>query len=163
VLVDLDQDAVPELVLPTAISGYEGGAEPIAVVPVVYRCSAGTCAVATKEFPEFLTQERNRRVAAFQAGRRGGSASAASVAACFVMEVAYLNRERGADPRSGFDSAVEWMASPDPAFRRKAIWLFEAIGDLESRQRLEALAADPDSTVADAARRRVEMLNLRAQ
>jgi hypothetical protein len=61
VIADLDRDGKNELVIPRAISPYEGARMCIAMIPIVYTCSARTCAAASSRFPAFISSEIQRR------------------------------------------------------------------------------------------------------
>jgi len=55
VLVDLDADGISELVVPTPISQYRGGPACMAVVPIVYKCTAAKCIDASDRFRGYYT------------------------------------------------------------------------------------------------------------
>ena len=143
VVSDLDQDGTNELVIPTAISDYEG-ANCIAVVPMVYTCASGKCAVAPTRFRDFYVRK------ASEAARRlvGGTPEST---VCTTMERDKLLRLAGSNPRAGFDGASQWMNHPSPSLRRKAVRVFADIADDASRSHLRTLTTDRDPIVSASA------------
>jgi hypothetical protein len=145
-LVDLDLDGTVELVTRSDISMYEG-AKCVATVPVVYQCSAGMCVDSTAKFDDFLSKELDR----FSAYLADPSLNEDS-ASCFSMSRDKLLRMRGTDPRAGFQTALEWLESSDPAVRAKGVYVLGDINDAASRKRLQDLAGDTDESIARVAR-----------
>ena len=58
VIQDVDGDGEVELVVPTAISDYEGARACIATLPLIYRCDATRCVDISSDVPEFYREWR---------------------------------------------------------------------------------------------------------
>jgi hypothetical protein len=147
-LRDLDGDGNDEIVVPRAISSYEGVRACVAVVPAVFSCSPKGCTEVGQNFPGFYRDElRWRRD---QISAKDGVAEIDRP--CRLMEAAKLERALGDDPRAGMDLADSWATAEDPALRRKSVDIFADIADETAASRLLSLASDPDPGVASYAR-----------
>jgi len=148
VVVDFDRDGIAELIVPRAISNYEGAAC-IAVVPVIYKCSSTRCEDVTRRFPTMVRQWIDRQT---EYQRSLHDDVDEDTEACFSMERSKVQRMLGENRRAGFADAREWMNSQNPRLRRKAAAVFGDIGDAASRANLLTLERDPDPTVVSIAR-----------
>ena len=72
--------------------------------------------------------------------------------ACSIVAADKLRRRLGVDPRAGAGIAEQWKNDPDVKLRRKAVTVFEDIGDEDAKRHLTILSRDSDSIVADMAR-----------
>jgi hypothetical protein len=140
-LRDLDGDGNDEVVLPRALSFYEGTAACMAVIPAVYRCSKKGCVESGKEFSRFYRSEL-----ALRSALKGGTN--AFDLPCLLMEIAKLERLNGDDLRARIALAEQWAHDADPTLRRKAIDIFADIDDSVATANLAALEVDPDPGVA---------------
>jgi hypothetical protein len=152
VVLDLRGTGDFELVVPQAISDYEGTRACIATFPVVYTCSASSCVDSSSQFVDFDAQELNELQRELATLQNSGPDQDTRRAPCATMEADKIRRLLGMDSRAGFETASLWMRSSDPTLREKAVAVFGDIGGAASRQGLQTLAADPDPAVALAAR-----------
>jgi hypothetical protein len=117
-----------------AITDYEG-TRCIAIVPMYLSFSGGLFAPAIAEHE-----------ADYQAFRaKLYSTPAADACAQVVRDK--IDRLLG-DKTAGFSQAKAWMLSSDPSLRRKAVCVFEDIGDSASIVALRTLTKDKDDVVS---------------
>ena len=144
IIQDVDRDGEAELVVPTAMSDYEGDRVCVATLPYVYRCDADECVDVSRESTEFyrgwqsvVESQLSDAESSSEEGKRG-------IIPCIVMARDKVERLVGTNPGAGFDTAERWMGSADPLLQRKAVWVFADIvaetGDADARQRLQTLA-----------------------
>jgi hypothetical protein len=141
-----------ELVVPQAISTYQGARACIATFPVVYTCSASACVDSRSQFVDFYTQTLSELQQELATLVKKGPDQDTRRAPCATMEADKVRRLLGIDARAGFETARQWMKSSDPSLREHAVAVFADINDAASRERLKTLAADPDPGVAVTAR-----------
>jgi hypothetical protein len=148
IITDVNKDGRPELVIPTALTEYEGARACVATVPIVYECSSGECRSSVNEYRGFYVGRGDEVLRAMgqlsidaQEDRR----------ACLTVEHDKISRMLGIDLRAGFRVAEQWAKNPDPLVRRRAVAVLRDIGDAPSKARLQVLAADSDSTVSSRA------------
>jgi hypothetical protein len=115
---------------------------------VIYECGGAGCSDSGDRHARYLTGELER----LERERRLKEANLDEGLSCAIVEVDKLRRRLGIDPRSGARSAERWMKAPDPKLRRRAVVVFEDIGDEDARQKLNVLAQDADVGVASLAR-----------
>ncbi len=120
--------------VPQAITDYEG-ADCIAVIPMFYSVLGGSLVSATNDhLTDYLALSKVLH-------------STPLTDACAVVVADKVDRLLG-DKTAGFPHAKSWMASSDPSLRRKALRVFEDIGDSDSQAALRVLALDKDPVVA---------------
>ena len=144
VVRDVNGDGEADLVVPAAVSDYEGDRTCVATVPFVYRCGAERCVDASAAAPAFyraLQQQLAARIRELEAS----PADAGRVdLPCLAMAAAQAERLQGGNPRAGLRLAEQWMDHADPSRRRKAIWILAdilaATRDPHIRVRLDVLA-----------------------
>jgi hypothetical protein len=157
VVTDLNGDGVWELVLPRAISSYEGAQACVAAVPVVYTCRLDTCEEEVAPYHAFYAETLARLADAIVNARARGE-NVLRGEACRMLESAKVRRMLGEEPRAGSEQAETWMKSPESILRRMAVTIFADVDDPTARERLEILVADDDPTVANSARGALERL-----
>ena len=144
VVQDVNGDGEADLVVPAAVSDYEGDRTCVATVPFVYRCGAERCVDASAAAPAFYRALQQRLAARIRELEMLPAAAGRGDLPCLAMAAAKAERLQGANPRAGLRLAEQWMDEADPSRRRKAIWILADIlavtGDPDARARLEALA-----------------------
>ena len=144
VVQDVNGDGEADLVVPAAVSDYEGDRTCVATVPFVYRCGAEQCVDASAAAPAFYRALQRRLAARIRELETLPAAAGRGDLPCLAMAAAKAERLQGANPRAGQRLAEQWMDDIDPSRRRKAIWILADIlavtGDPHARARLEALA-----------------------
>jgi hypothetical protein len=165
ILIDVDHDGDPELVVPDNWAWIGSRADCHPEWKTVYRCSKSACIDVSRRVPQFYVTELLRLNEAIGAAREVPTNQAtdaaihdAQCARCQVMERDRVLRSLGRDAHAGFQQAEEWMNSVDQLARESAVAVLTDIGDEASRQRLEGLANDPNSFVAGLARMKLAHL-----
>jgi hypothetical protein len=125
--------------VPVPFTDYEGARSCTAVIPTYYRFSGEAFVTATAEHAADYQALREKLI----------SAPPADI--CSEVVADKVNRLLG-DKTAGFSHARAWMESSDPSVRRKAVRVFEDIGDSASLAALKVLSADKDPVVAMEAR-----------
>jgi len=128
--------------VPQAITDYEG-ASCIAVVPIFYSLTGDSLVKATAEHRsdyELLLKKYTARP----------NNSTPPANPCTEAVVDKVQRLLG-DATAGLAHAKLWMMSDNPSLRRKAVRVFEDIGDSEARTDLKVLEADKDQIVSQEA------------
>jgi hypothetical protein len=127
-----------DLRVPEAITDYEG-ASCLAIVPYFYSLIGGSVAVTnTDHFREYETL----------LAKLNGPTTVPN--ACTEVEVDKIERLLGSRT-AGFSRAATWMSSSQASLRRKAVRIFQDIGDAASAKALRVLANDKDPTVSSIA------------
>jgi hypothetical protein len=155
VVIDLDGDGSPELVVRTTWS-IGGRYRCLPVQKKIYQCNATTCSDVSDHFGTFFTNELRRVEAAIAVS---AADPASDESHCKTMERDQLLRFLGLDPHVGFDMATNLTRSADPDDRIDAISIFFNIADRASNDRLEALTRDQNSGVAYSAQLVLRRLN----
>jgi hypothetical protein len=144
IVLDLRHDGKHELVVPTGYSAYDGSGC-VATWRRIYEMQSGSLADKSHEFPNVY----RARLDALNAGEQ---ASDESDQICAEMESDKIKRFLGDSPTAGEGKAKEWAESEDRSSRMKGIAVLADIGDPQSLAELRKLAADPDASVARAAK-----------
>ncbi len=158
IIRDLDHDGGIELAIPQPLSDYEGGQHCMATWTRLYRWRNGHFEDASASFRQFYENRLRQLIAAAPSVAPGPRESASPArrdeeeSGCALMEADKIRRFLGMSARAGFAQAVAWMGSADTSLRRKAIRVFDDIGDKDSLAKLGVLARDTDPSVAQAAR-----------
>lgn len=141
------QSGQVEIVLPRPISDNEGAARCVAVVPSVLRCNGLSCTDTGGEDVQFFLDQVDQREQALARLTGSDEELASGKRECLTIERDKLLRMSGNNPRAGIAQADEWLESRDPLLRRKALSVYEDVGDEESKRKLRRLANDPDPGV----------------
>jgi hypothetical protein len=150
-VADVDADGDNELVLRRHITTYEG-ADCIATTPVIYECTARTCSDTGDRHQGYLAKALETVEHERDENRRTNPQRYREGLACSIVEADKLRRRLGVDPRAGAGIAEQWMNDSDAKLRRKAVSVFEDIGDADAQRNLAVLSRDRNSSVADLAR-----------
>jgi hypothetical protein len=129
--------------VPSGISDY-AGANRLAFIPRVYDLTHERLVEISSQFSLFYKAQLK--------SWRSNNAAATDAALCTAVEMDKLKRMSGSDPRAGFDTAVNWMVSPDADTQLKAARNFGDSEDRTSQRELQVLSRDRNQMVADSAR-----------
>ena len=140
---DLEGDGRTELLVPEALTPYEG-VKCIAAWTRVFRISDGALVDVSSEFPKFYTDRLNVL-------RHEVSASGPD-SVCKQVELDKIERVLGAVPDAGLAQALDWMKSDDVSLRLKAIYVLSDIGNQRSLQALMNATQDSNHVVSEAAK-----------
>lgn len=154
VIVSIDGGKGRQLVIPKAISAYEGTGC-VATWPAIYAYDGARLVDSTQSFQSFYQQKilsLAGKIASAQANTSISESENDNEVACLQMQQDKIKRVLGIDAKAGLDSALDWAQSNDSLLRGKAVSVFADIADAESLDRLKALTSDPDTGVAASAR-----------
>ena len=145
---DVDGDGEHELIVPTAISDYEGTRACIATLPHVYRCDARRCVDVSDEVPDFFRRWRRQLTERLREVRAAADDSQRRDVPCLRMAAHKADRFAGGSSAATVALADEWARSTDRYLRRKAVWMLSDVwvetADPAIRRRLERLARGGD-------------------
>lgn len=133
------------LVIPTEYSDYDG-AECLATWDQVYVLQSGALVDRSAAFTDFYKERLEGLNAKL---RQAGDVDTT----CTQMEADKILRFLGISPLAGEDNAKEWINSSDRSLRLKGIAVLADIGDKQSISALQRFTEDPETDIADAAKR----------
>lgn len=146
VVQDINGDNEPDLVVPTAISDYEGTRACTATFPFIYSCGAERCIDVSDQSPEFYRSWQDSLVSELLESEASSSGAQRDNIPCLVMAVGKSQRLVGMNPKAGLSTAKQWTRSTDPFLQRKAVWTLSdihvATGDSSVLEELKMLAAN---------------------
>ena len=158
---DVGKNGMNVLVIPTALSDYEGANSCAAAWERIFVLQAGTMVDRSDEFRDFYRVRLNALPAEMQEIRSGkGQADlAGDNGICLQMESDKIKRFLGISPKAGEDKAIGWINSRDEFLRRKGSAVLLEIGDSKSLAVLARFAKDSDPVVAYEAKRALRGAN----
>jgi hypothetical protein len=143
IIQDINGDNEPDLVVPTAISDYEGTRACTATLPFVYSCGAERCIDVSDQSPEFYRAWQDSLISELlklEASSRGAQRDKP----CLMMAIGKSQRLVGMNPKAGLSTAQQWTRSTDLFLQRKAVWtlsdIYVATGDSSVLKELQILA-----------------------
>jgi hypothetical protein len=147
----LSGSSTQQLVVPEALSDYEGASGCVATWPVIYVDDGSRLVNDVTSFTDFYftqLQVLRHRIANTETnGVRGKH-----MLPCLQMERDKILRVLNVDPGAGLDLAKSWMKdSSDRTLRMKAVRVLSDIGGEEAVVLLGTLTHDADATIAKAA------------
>ena len=144
IIQDIDGDNEPDLVVPTAISYYEGTRACTATLPFVYSCSAERCIDVSDQSPEFYRTWQDSLISELLKSEASSSGAQRDNIPCLVMAIDKSQRLVGMNPKAGLSTAKQWARSTDLFLQRKAVWIlsdiYVATGDSSVLKELKILA-----------------------
>ena len=144
IIQDIDGDNEPDLVVPTAISDYEGTRACTATLPFVYSCSAERCSDVSDQSPEFYRTWQDSLISELLKSEASSSGAQRDNIPCLVMAIDKSQRLVGMNPKAGLSTAKQWARSTDLFLQRKAVWILSVIyvatGDSSVLKELKILA-----------------------
>lgn len=144
IIQDIDGDNEPDLVVPTAISDYEGTRACTATLPFVYSCSAERCSDVSDQSPEFYRAWQDSLISELLKSEASSSGAQRDNIPCLVMAIDKSQRLVGMNPKAGLSTAKQWARSTDLFLQRKAVWtlsdIYVATGDSSVLKELKILA-----------------------
>ena len=144
IIQDIDGDNEPDLVVPTAISYYEGTRACTATLPFVYSCSAERCSDVSDQSPEFYRTWQDSLISELLKSEASSSGAQRDNIPCLVMAIDKSQRLVGMNPKAGLSTAKQWARSTDLFLQRKAVWIlsdiYVATGDSSVLKELKILA-----------------------
>lgn len=163
VVQDLNSDGVQELLLPVCLTEYRG-ARPIAIWTSVYKWNGKELIDSSQDFPKFylesLLSKIDEELKQLQLTKLIVRKEAFSEEINFNQEIydedvstQYLIKDKilritKQDLHAGFQRALEWSKHPNPNLRANAVFVFNDIGDKESKENIELLKHDPNPVVS---------------
>jgi hypothetical protein len=149
---DLGKNEKDLLIVPTAYSDYDG-AKCMATWSQVYAVQAGALVDRSAAFKEFYKDRLDSLNADMeQAGKNDDD----NRTICSQMEADKIARYLDISPNAGEDKAIGWISSADTSLRLKGVVVLADIGDKRSIATLKQFSEDPDTIVADAAKRALD-------
>jgi hypothetical protein len=150
---DIGKNGTNVLVIPTALSDYEGANSCSGAWSRIFTMQAGVLADRSAAFREFYRERLHSLPAEMQKLRsRDPEDATGDNAICLQMESDKIRRFLGISPKAGEARAMQWINSRNEFLRRKGIAVLAGIGDQKSMEVLRSHTADPDPSVALAAK-----------
>lgn len=156
-IIDIDVESIigepgkggrSALVVPTALSPYEGANSCMATWSKIYEFQAGALVDRSATFKEFYKAQLKSVQKEIPRARRDDAENHRDQAVCLQMEADKLERFLGISPDAGEEEALNWIDSKNEYLRRKGFAVLADIRDKKSVAVLENYAKGSDPELA---------------